>query len=61
MVVKPEGTDLKAKIQLFQSGKSQTDRHRDGGAAGQDAVLQTVATQGQLGGNGPGPTTYQIR
>jgi hypothetical protein len=61
VVVDPEGTDLKATIQLFQSGKSTAIGTATASAAGQEAVLQTIATQGQIGANGPGPKTYQIR
>ena len=60
VVVEPEGTDLKAKIQLYK-GNSDVLGTATAGAAGQDAVLQADATQGQLGGNGAGPKTYQIR
>ena len=59
VVVEPEGTDLKAKIQLFKGSGGDSLGTATAGAAGQDAVLQTIATQGQLGGNGP--KTYEIK
>ena len=61
VVVEPEGTDLKPTIQLIQAGSGLVLATATAGAAGQDAVVQTVATQAPLGTNGPGPWTYQIR
>ncbi len=59
VIVEPEGTDLKAKVQLFRDSDSLG--RTTAGAAGQDAVLQTIATHGQLGAEGPGPKTYKIK
>ena len=60
VVVDPEGTDLQPTIQLFPSTSSLPIGTATATAPGQQAVLQTVATQGQLGGTGS-PAYYQIR
>jgi hypothetical protein len=60
VVVHPAGAGLKPAIQLLQGGSAVLGT-ATAGAAGQDAVVQTVATPGQLWAGGPGAKTYQIR
>jgi hypothetical protein len=63
VVVDPAAADLKPTIQLFRNDSSGPVLigSATAGAAGQEAVLQTIATDGQLGGIGPGPKTYTIK
>jgi FG-GAP-like repeat/Bacterial pre-peptidase C-terminal domain/FG-GAP repeat len=59
MIVHPAGSGLKPVIQLVEGGSTVVGTATAGGA-GQDAVIQTVATPGQLWAGGPGAKTYQI-